>query len=196
MKKNGLKTWEIALLTALFVTAGVGLWAGHTQKALSSELIRLHVVARSDSAADQAEKLAVRDEVLALLAPLMRECGSRDEAIRAIESHKSELEALGDVTVSLGTEYYPTRSYETFSLPAGRYLSLRVVLGEGQGRNWWCVVYPALCTELLAEDTEDAFVTLDGETTAIITQADESYELKFRVVEWWGQLCEFFKRGA
>ena len=174
---------------ALAITFGAGLWAERTQTALADRMIRLHVIANSDSPADQAEKLAMRDRVLALLAPALAGCGTRDEAAEAIEAHRGELEALGDVTVTLGPEYYPTRAYETFSLPAGDYLSLRVVMGQGRGENWWCVVFPPLCTEALAEETTtDAFSELDGDQAALITQEDEGYELKFRVVEWYGKL--------
>lgn len=196
MKRTFLRSWEIALLLALGVTVCAGLWAQKTQSELSRRLIRLHVVANSDSPADQAAKLQMRDRVLELLTPLLDGCDSRDEAVRVIEAHREEMEALGDVTVTLGTEYYPTREYDSFSLPAGEYVSLRVVMGAGKGRNWWCVVFPPLCTEALAEETEDAFLSLDGEQTALITQADEGYELKFRVVEWWGQIKALVTPGA
>jgi len=186
--KQTLKPWELSLLLALAITVCAGLWADRTQRALSDDLIRLHVVANSDSEADQAEKLEMRDRVLARLAPVLAGCETRDEAAARIEENIPALEALGDVTVSLGREYYPTRTYDTFSLPAGEYLSLRVVMGEGRGHNWWCVVYPALCTEALEEETEGAFLSLDGEERALITQDGEEYELKFRVVEWWGQV--------
>lgn len=196
MKKFTLRPWEIALILSLGITFCAGVWADKTQKTLSGEMIRLHVIANSDSTEDQAAKLQMRDRVLALLKPVLNECSTRDEAIEAIRAHKSELEALGDVTVTLGTEYYPTREYDTFSLPAGEYVSLRVVMGAGRGKNWWCVVFPPLCDEALAEQTEDAFLPLDDEQAALITQETEEYELKFRVVDWWGQLKEFLMRGA
>ena len=191
-----LRPWELALLGALIVTLCAGLWARKTQTALSGELIRLHVVASSDSREDQAAKLAMRDRVLAVVTPLLRDCGSRQEAEAVLRQNLYRLEALGDVRVTLEREYYPTRDYDTFSLPAGEYLSLRVIMGRGAGHNWWCVVYPALCTEVLTEDTEDAFLRLDGEQTALITRADEEYVIKFRLVEWWGELKEMLTPGA
>ena len=193
--KNRLRPWELALIMALAVTFCAGFWADRTQKALSDEMIRLHVVANSDSPADQAAKLEMRDRVLAYLAPQLSGCRTRDEAVSVIEKSIPALEALGGVSVSIGQEYYPTRTYDTFSLPAGRYVSLRVIMGEGRGHNWWCVVYPALCTEALADSTEDAFLSLDGSQRALITQDGEEYELRFRVVEWWGMLEELI-RGA
>jgi len=196
MGHTRLKPWEPALAAALIVSLLAGVWADRTQEKLASDLIRLHVVAASDSEEDQAAKLAMRDRVLTVLAPALEGCTDRDGAEAAIRAKIPALEAPGGVTVTLGTEYYPTRRYDTFSLPAGEYLSLRVVMGQGRGHNWWCVVFPPLCTEAVAEDAEDAFLTLDGDETALITQADEGYVIKFRVVELWGQLKERFKPGA
>ncbi len=184
-----LRAWELALLIALGAALCAGALADGDQENLASQMIRLHVVANSDSPADQAEKLQLRDRTLGLLAPLLGGCADRDEALETILDHQAELEALGDVTVHAGTEYYPTRRYGGFSLPAGEYLSLRLVIGEGKGQNWWCVVFPPLCTEALAGSAqEDAFLTLDGDDRALITQDGPVYELRFRVVELWGVL--------
>ena len=192
MRTQRLRAWELALLLALCVTLLAGLWADGRQRALASELVRLHVVAASDEPEDQAEKLQLRDRVLALLSPRLADCRTRAEAVDIILSQKAALEALGDVRVTLGTEYCPRRSYEGFTLPAGEYLSLRVVLGEGRGQNWWCVVFPPLCTEALAWDDPgtDAFADLDAQSAALITEDGPTYELRFRVVDWWGQLKE------
>ncbi len=189
MKKNQkLKNWELALLAALCITLTAGMLADRDQRALSGALVRLHVIANSDSGTDQAEKLQMRDRVLALLSPLLAGCRSQEEAADVILSHAAELEALGDVTVALDREYYPTRQYSTFSLPAGEYLSLRITMGEGAGKNWWCVIYPPLCTEALAEPDRDAFLSLQGDEAALITRSETGYELRFRIVEWWGEL--------
>ncbi len=193
MLKQKIRPWEAAALLALCVFLLSGLWAGRTQRELAGGLVRLHVIANSDSDADQAEKLAMRDKVLALLSPLLAECESREEAVDIILGHKSDLEALGDVAVTLGTEYYPTRDYDTFSLPAGEYLSLRVVLGAGQGHNWWCVVFPPLCAEALAEPAADAFSILDEDQEELITRSGTDYELRFRLVEWWERLADWLR---
>ncbi len=184
-----LKNWEMALLLALCLFFLSGLWARRTQEDLAGGLVRLHVVAASDSPADQAAKLRLRDQVLALLSPALADCDGREDAARAIRCHIPELEALGDVTVSLDTEYYPTRRYASFSLPAGEYLSLRVVMGAGQGHNWWCVVFPPLCTEALAEPAEDVFEPLPGDQEKLICQDGAGYIIRFRLVEWWGALA-------
>lgn len=192
---NTLRPWELALLMALGVTVCAALWADGTQRRLSGELVRLHVIANSDTASDQAAKLAMRDEVLALLTPVLAGCRTQEEAVDAIARHLPDIEALGGVTASLGREYYPTREYDTFSLPAGEYVSLRVTMGEGAGRNWWCVVFPPLCTEALTEETEDAFLPLGKDGEALVTQSDEGYVIKFHIVEWWGQLKERLAQG-
>ena len=186
-----LKIWEIALLAALCVTLCAGLWADRAERRLADQMVRLHVVANSDSPEDQAEKLQLRDRALALLTPLLSDCEDRNNAVDIILSHRDELEALGDVSVQVEREYFPTRRYGTFSLPAGEYTALRLTLGDGAGHNWWCVVFPPLCTEALAEGgTADAFLSLDEESADLITGPDREYDLRFRVVEWWGELKE------
>lgn len=193
MLRQKLKPWETALLLALCMFLLSGLGAGQTQRDLAGSLVRLHVIANSDTDADQAAKLAMRDRVLALLSPLLAECKSREEAVDIILNHMAELEALGDVSVTLGTEYYPTRDYDGFSLPAGEYLSLQVALGAGQGHNWWCVVFPPLCTEALAEQDTDAFHILDEDQQALITRSGAGTVLRFRLVEWWQALAALFR---
>ena len=185
---NKLKRWELALLMALCVTLCTAAWAQNEQAQLAGELVRLHVIANSDSLEDQAAKLQMRDKVLAVLSPALQNCENRDDAVNIIYSCLPRLEALGDVSVTLREEYYPARDYATFSLPAGRYLSLQVTMGAGAGENWWCVVFPPLCTEALAEEDTDAFLALDDSQLSLITQDTEGYDLRFRVVDWWGQL--------
>lgn len=193
MKKHTLKTWELALAAALCITVCTGLWADRTQNDLAAKLVRLHVIANSDSPEDQAAKLRMRDRVLSILSPALKDCATREEAAAAIEAHRTELEALGDVTVTLTTEYYPTRHYDGFSLPAGEYLSLQVRMEQALGQNWWCVVFPPLCTEAVAEPAEDAFYFLTDEETGLITGETGSYVLRFRVVEWWETLTHMEK---
>ena len=187
----------LALALALAATAIVATALLREQQALSEKLIRLHVVANSDSEADQAVKLQVRDAVLAVTEPLME--GAEDPyaalsgALPEIESAATDcLAALGvadSVTVTLGPEAYPTRVYESFSLPAGQYTSLRVTIGAGEGHNWWCVVFPSICFAATSTDLESAAATAgfsDGEVQ-LITEPD-TYQLKFKAMEWVEQL--------
>lgn len=126
------------------------------RRQLSEGLIRLHVVARSDRAEDQAVKLQVRDAVLKVLGGQLRGCTDQQQAHQWLSQnldavHQAAKTALAEagmeqsVAVSLEKEAFERRDYESFSLPAGVYDSLRITLGEGQGENWWCVVFPSLC---------------------------------------------------
>lgn len=196
---NRLKKWELAFLMALCITLLSGLWANREQSQLADKLVRLHVIAVSDDETEQAVKLEVRDAVLEYLTPLLDSCEDSQSAEEVISENLSGIEnaALSrsggrDVTVTLGRENYPTRHYTDFSLPAGEYESLRVVLGEGEGHNWWCVVFPPLCLESALDDGGSAETVLSDSDVALITGENSGYELKFRVLELWGELRDLF----
>ena len=176
-------------LSALLLT---GLWAQGRQQRLSERVLRLHVIARSDAPEDQAVKLRVRDALLAELRPCMARAGNAEEACRIAAEMLPKLERIAaevsadKAEAALGIEYYPTRRYEAFALPAGRYPSLRLTLGEGAGRNWWCVVYPLLCTASREEACQTAALTDDD--IRLITLDGTDCVLKFRIIEWWESL--------
>lgn len=192
-----LKIWEAAALCALCISLLTGVWAQARQQSISANLVRLHVIAASDEQAEQELKLQVRDAVLQYLEPKLRDVKS---AAHAREIIAAELEGIGQaaaavsqgrsVTVSLGEERYPTREYSAFTLPAGRYESLRVILGQGQGHNWWCVVFPPLC--LSAAESEEVRQVMSQEDYALIT-GEEDYEIRFRLVELWGELLNLLE---
>ncbi len=191
--KPFLKSWETALLMALCVSLLSAAWAEKRSDSLSRGLIRLHVVAVSDDEEEQRVKLLVRDAVLDYLSP--RLAAAEDAAGAALIIRRSaegiRSAAAGaaggrSVKVTLGREYYPTRDYQGFSLPAGEYSSLRVTLGGGEGRNWWCVVFPPLCVS--AAEAGGAMETLSDEDAAIITEDGQGYVVKFRLLELWGEL--------
>ena len=193
---KSLRKWGIALLLARCFTLLAGTWAGAASSRVSEGLVRLHVIAASDDATEQAIKLDVRDAVLSYLEPKLDSAADIAGAEALIEANLDGIAAAAEsaaqgreVSVTLGEEYYPTREYDTFSLPAGRYQSLRVTLGEGAGHNWWCVVFPPLC--LTAAESEVAFEELDGETRAIISSDGGGVQFKFRLLELWGELMEF-----
>lgn len=200
MKNKLLKNWEISLLLALGITLCAGTWAGARSEALSAGLVRLHVVAASDEAGEQALKLRVRDSVLACLEPRLEGARSAGEAAQRIAAALDEVRAAAEavsegreVAVTLGREYYPTRDYGSFALPAGRYESLRVVLGEGEGHNWWCVVFPPLCLD--AAGAREALDTLGGDSAGLLTGEGGGVVLKFRLLELWGELMEYLGLG-
>ena len=196
MKTQLLKKWEISILLALCITLCAGTWASARSEALSDALVRLHVIAVSDEAEEQEIKLRVRDSVLAYLEPRLE---GADDAAEARELISAELDGIKaaaetaaegrEVSVTLSREYYPTRDYGSFALPAGSYESLRVVLGEGEGHNWWCVVFPPLC--LSAAETENALETLGGDSAQLLSGEGEGVVFKFRLLELWGELMEY-----
>ena len=186
--KQAWRAWELAGVLALAVSFGTALWAERTQTELAEGLVRLHIVANSDTPADQAAKLALRDDILAELAPKLAAAQSREDALAIVRSEIPAIEARG-VSAALQVEHFPRTDYADFSLPEGDYLALRVVMGAGAGHNWWCVLFPPLCTELLAVDTQESFALLPEEQSALVTQADEGYELRFRVVELWEKIA-------
>ena len=191
-KSRRLKIWELSALVTLCVCLLTGLWAEGRQQRLAAGLVRLHVLAVSDEAEEQAVKLRVRDAVLRYLAPYLDGVKSADEAEAILSGKLDGVRAAAEqaaegrtVRVTLGDERYPTRDYAGFSLPAGRYRSLRVVLGEGKGHNWWCVVFPPVC--LAAVEREAVRPVMNPEDYALITRED-GWQLRFRLVELWGEL--------
>jgi stage II sporulation protein R len=193
-----LKKWELALLLALCVTLLWGAWAQGQSDALAGELIRLHVLAVSDDPEEQAVKLRVRDAVLAYLSPRLAEAGSAAEAREIIAADLPGLEAAAracaegrPVSAALGREYYPTREYGDFALPAGAYTSLRITLGAGEGHNWWCVVFPPLC--LSASEARSAMEALPESDAELITEGN-GVAVRFRLVELWGELMALLNR--
>lgn len=189
-----LRPWELALLLALCFTLLCGTWAQGRQQVLAGKLVRLHVIAASDADEAQAVKLQVRDAVLAYLEPKLADVTDVDAAQEIIAANLDGVAQAArtvtpdTVTVTLGPERYPTREYETFSLPAGVYTSLRVTLGAGEGHNWWCVIFPPLCMESSLSDR--AVETLSDDDVKLITEDGDGYVLRFRLLELWGKLTE------
>ncbi|MBQ4140617.1 MAG: stage II sporulation protein R [Clostridia bacterium] len=181
-----------------------------------ASVFRLHIRANSDSRADQETKLAVRDALLPFTAELFRNCNDLNDAVAvadlekdAIISHiDSTLSSLGadySASVKIGREHFPERSYGGEVYPEGEYTALIVELGEGEGQNWWCVLFPSLCLSAAkGEDsievglTPEQFDTIlsPAETRPVSekTQSDSSapkYRIKFKFLEL---ICELFDR--
>lgn len=203
MRKCSFLTLELALLLALAVTLLWGAWSLHRQDDLQEKMIRLHVIANSDSDADQTLKLCVRDAVLCRAEEILRQSTDMTEARARL---RDRLPAIGDaaaqelaaqgsgysVSVALEDTEFPCKTYDGFALPAGEYLALRVVIGAGEGRNWWCVVYPPLCTTAACELEG---VALEGGMTAddlsLMTGENAGYVLRFRSLELWERLRQW-----
>ena len=194
-----LKVWELALIAALIFSIGFGILLSKDAQALSDKLIRLHVVANSDSDSDQELKLQVRDAVLDELEPLLRGAGNSEEAQNIIEDNSARIESAAlksindagydySVEVTMCQESFPTTEYDTFSLPAGVYDSLRIIIGEGKGHNWWCVVFPPVCSAPVLDQTTADTVGLTGDEVALITEDSGGYMVKFKLIELIGKL--------
>lgn len=196
-----LKTWELALMFGLLCAIAFGGWLDREQNELSRSIIRLHIIANSDSPEDQALKLIVRDRVLEQAQALYPSDATREQALEILADNLPALQQAAqaavdeqgaDQAVSARVErcWFPTREYKSFALPAGEYTALRVVLGEGEGQNWWCVAFPPLCLGAASETVSDAAALgqLTGAQAALITRADQGYILKFKALELWDQL--------
>ena len=167
----------------LLLAASVWTWGLiRDRQYLNQELIRLHVVANSDSEQDQNIKLRVRDAIVASLSDGMADIADVQAAKEYLQENLPKIEAIANRTleaagvdsravVTLCKEAFDIRNYDTFSLPAGIYESLRVVIGEGQGKNWWCVAFPSLCMGATSEEFEEAAQTagMDNTLTETLT---------------------------
>lgn len=175
------------------------LWAEAQQQHLADQVIRLHVLANSDSPADQALKLAVRDAVLAQIDTLLSGEETKAETEAILREHLTDLAFTASETIfeegysyhvhiSLEDTWFSTRQYESISLPAGTYRALRISIGDGLGKNWWCVVFPSLCMSAVTEESAEA-VGLSGDDYALLSEEAPTYEVRFKLVEWWA-LCK------
>ena len=184
------KRWEIALAISLLVAVWICIVPIRAQNQLADKIVRLHVLANSDEVADQNLKLTVRDAVLQAAEGV----GEIDDTLlyRLQEAAQRTVETEGyDYPVQVTREHcwFDTREYETFSLPAGYYDAVRVIIGEGAGRNWWCVIYPPLCTGVCEKDLADIGkeFSLSEEEISLICE-EKGYIIRFRLADLWGKL--------
>lgn len=202
MPSKTLRRWECALLVLAAALTLFCSWLGGYRECLSGKLLRLHVVANSDSDADQALKLEVRDAVLDCAAGYLENVSDVRAAEQVLGAHLAELAGAGQAVVrekgydyavraSLGTSHFPTKTYDGFALPAGDYRALRVTIGAGEGRNWWCVVFPTLCVSA-ASEWQDTAVSggLSDEDVRLMAEEDEGYVLRFKCLELWDKLSQ------
>ena len=185
------------------------LLSGEQQAARVREsVVRFHVVANSGSAADQQRKLQVRDGLFAYTQSLFAECSSQQEVLAVAEGHRAELEAEAErilrqqgcndpVTLVVGEQYFPTKQYGTLSFPAGRYRALSVQIGAAEGRNFWCVLYPALCIApaVAAEEAEKEIGAVTGKDPVSFLQKERvGHRIRFALVEWFEELKQKYRK--
>lgn len=188
----------VVILVICVICLFLGLMPVHGESEIYSSVVRLHVIANSDSDVDQALKLKVRDALLKESEALFVDCESRDSAIDIINKNKDRLEGVAknvicsegygyDVNIEFDEEVYPTKNYEGFCFPSGKYLSLRVIIGDGEGENWWCVLFPPMCLSAASKpSSEDAFISvgLSKDQYGIITETESpTYQARFKILE-------------
>lgn len=167
---------------------------------LTEDVLRVHILANSDSAADQSLKLGVRDRVLEECSDLYDGCIGKEEAIEITKAHLGEIEEIAaeeidrrgfdyPVTAEIGEMYFNTRYYDDFTMPAGRYDALRLTIGSGEGQNWWCVMYPSLCVGA-ASETEMKDSLDDGEYEVVTA---DKVDFRFKLVEYWEEVRGWFR---
>ena len=164
--------------------------------------IRLHVLANSDSKEDQELKLKVRDRILEFVSAEINECSTRYDAQCKVEDIRDNIAIEAQNTVydegynyavhvTFDNEYYPTREYDGVRMPAGTYMSLRVLIGDAEGQNWWCVLYPPLCTSAAKPETTLKEAGFTTSQIRILTEGESpKYKIKFRILEFFESLID------
>lgn len=205
MKKSCICV-EMGLLLLLSLLFSVATGLERQQQRISDSLVRLHVVAASDSREDQDIKLQVRDRVLSQAQDILVNAETRDQALILLsgrldaltETANQTLTQLGSqdrAQVTLKQELFGTRYYEDFTLPGGYYEALRVTIGPGEGKNWWCVVYPQLCMAAVEEQAVPAMGSL-SQSDSMLLEAGET-RFRFRCLELLEDLLGYFRaRGG
>lgn len=201
-----LRTSLIVILALLAMTVVVfASYSDNVNKSLADNLIRLHVVANSDSPEDQALKRDVRDVIIEYMKGQLKDSRDIAETKYIIERDMPKLEELArneiarqgksySVKASLGSYTFPTKLYGDITLPAGKYEALKIIIGNGEGANWWCVLFPPLCfvdaTHGTVPDSvkSDLKNVLSEDEYQLITTADKEEDIpikvKFKVVEF------------
>ncbi len=194
----------VVILFAFFVFVSALSYVNAISENISESVFRLHVIANSDSEEDQALKYKVRDAILQYMNNISSECSSKEEIIILVNEYKNNfyniakqvIEENGydyDVTISIGNFEFPTKTYGDISLPAGNYDALRIEIGEANGQNWWCVMFPPLCfvditSGIVPDESKEIMQENLGDEEYTLISDSESSDIKFKF-----SLIEFFK---
>ena len=178
------------------------LYAADAQAQVADSILRFHVVANSDSEADQALKLLVRDAVLEEYHEILANVDDRVASVAIIRAELENIETIAagvvsdvgfdyNVDVKLSNQFFPTRAYGGLMLPPGMYDALTIRIGSASGQNWWCVMFPPLCfvdetqAELSPESREQFAAVLDDRAYELVSSGNNNIHVRFAVVEWW-----------
>lgn len=191
MKKGNCAAYALLVLICTLVISAMPTDA---EAKIYEDTVRLHILARSDSDEDQGVKLEIRDTVLTKYKEALSECANAKAAEdrlaelsgdidEAVEARLNELGYNYGAEVKIEKEWYETREYGDIALPEGEYTSLKIILGGGEGKNWWCVMFPPLCTEIACEDapSDDAFFPYTEEEQILVQGG--KYRIKFKLLE-------------
>ncbi len=177
----------------------------HDEGEIYDNTLRLHVLANSDSTQDQILKLQVRDAIVEKADSLSNDCKNIESAMAVYSDNLDILKETAEnvikengydyqVSVTLGEEYYPERQYESVRLPSGRYTSLKVNIGESVGQNWWCVLFPPLCTKAAEANEEFVQTGFTPNQIRLLTDSETpKYVIRFRILEWAEEIAEIFR---
>lgn len=195
---NLKRKFELSVCIALVISICLSMVSfAKTSERVREDVLRLHVIANSDSESDQTLKLKVRDAVLTAGADIFDGSINVDNAVSKITPRLEQIKETAetvirengldyDVKVMLSREYFTTRTYDTVTLPAGKYLALRVIIGEGAGHNWWCVMFPPMC--LPAADKTEKIEEVLSSDEATLVEKNPKYEVRFKVLELYEEL--------
>ena len=198
-----MKNWIKAACTAFVLTVIFSVIPFQADcRDIADNTFRLHILANSDSDADQALKLKVRDKMLSYTAELFRDAPDKETSMQAVGQHLREIaEAACDevrangydypVKAEITRMYFSPRHYAGYPRPAGMYDALRLSIGKAEGHNWWCVMYPSLCLSSATEREERAKKVYSEEEYHEVT--DDSVAYKFKLVEWFEELQNLFR---
>ncbi|NCC87792.1 MAG: stage II sporulation protein R [Clostridia bacterium] len=197
------KKIETSILMAIVLTAAISLSGfAASCEGIEHSVLRMHVIANSDEKYDQELKLKVRDAVIKEGKDVFSGATDVKEAQRKIEASQDKLLEVAkrvikeegydyDVRIEIGEEYFGTRSYDEITLPAGQYQAVRIIIGEGAGKNWWCVMFPPLCLPGASEKVEIDAVLTDGESKVV--KSNPKIDARFKVVEIYEKVMDAVK---
>ena len=195
--KKIIKRIELSILISLVLCCMLNITVFSNQcDSIREKMLRMHVIANSDSEEDQNLKLKVRDAVLLKGKEIFDGSVTANEAEEKIKPHIDELEKTAlsiiknagynyDVNITVQKDYFKTRTYDnSVTLPAGYYTAVKVIIGEGKGQNWWCVMFPPMCLPAANAECKIDDV-LNSEESNIVSNG-KKYKIKFKIVE----ICE------
>ena len=197
-----MKTIEKSLIFGLIISILMSFTCFHgTCENISKKILRLHILANSDSSIDQALKIKVRDKILKSSGAMFDTAQNKEDAKNIVSQNlgslkeiaQSEIRRQGfdyNVDIKLEKTYFNTRKYDEITLPAGQYDALRILIGEGKGKNWWCVIFPSICLGSAKGNSVMEEILTDDESD--IVEESENYEIKFKVVEIFESIRSFF----